>query len=751
MIRRSLAALLALSLSASATGWRYWTWPGQARMAATSGRTAWFATSGGVFEWDLDANTSKLHQRSDGLPSSDLVSIATQKDGSVWTVSANGYLAVKRPWSSSWESKGTYSAQPSPWSFTPRAMVMHRSAKTGREILVMGGAKGLTFFPTDSGATLDWTDEFGSIGKREVRSILMLDDTLWIGLMGALVRVTPPWDSLGNNRAFISDPKRWTTLASSQATDDYSALFPANGSVTWQRDFLFGAPNILLSNTALFWRGNTYTSTPSPNAYGSFGIMATHALENGDDLLVSSSHTTVDNFMGWSRGPLLIHKDGTFLFPPLPANAFPAPPPPAAALEPGMRITAWSTNRIVTWSPRQASWSSPWTSRFSDSVDFMQNFNLTDNIDMNTFARGRNGSVWAGTWGKGLWAAIPDPSRSGDTLTWKHWNADNSCIEETSPAIPGFVAINALTATDSAAWGVTYRQAADSATIFSATLDGQSLRCWKYPTPNSYNSGIVVGQKRLWIATHLGLLVFERPTPASRSARILYTRSGDFGRVLPFTYGDRQYVIAMTYNNLALLPVDAARDTAVVNSATQKSPVTARQKWKSMAIDGLGQIWLTGDQGIDVLALVETEDGLAFQTVQEVTEKDGLPSNLVFNISVDASSGTVLVATDKGLGAWSSPYRPLPSSLDSKKARVYPNPLRTRTHKELVVDGATESSHFYLHAADGSLVVHLSPENQSGGYFRWTIPGPNSLRPGVYRWTLKDGSSKVGGPLLIAE
>jgi hypothetical protein len=67
------------------------------------------------------------------------------------------------------------------------------------------------------------------------------------------------------------------------------------------------------------------------------------------------------------------------------------------------------------------------------------------------------------------------------------------------------------------------------------------------------------------------------------------------------------------------------------------------------------------------------------------------------------------------------------------------------------VDGATAGSDFYLHAADGSLVLQLKAEHQSGGYFRWSIPAPSQLRPGVYRWTLKDGKQKVGGPLLIAE
>lgn len=170
-----------------------------------------------------------------------------------------------------------------------------------------------------------------------------------------------------------------------------------------------------------------------------------------------------------------------------------------------------------------------------------------------------------------------------------------------------------------------------------------------------------------------------------------------------------------------------------------------------MAIDGLGQLWMGGSQGIDIVSIQETMNGIEFQKVRSITVEDGLPSNLVYDISIDAASGSALVATDKGLGLWTSPFRPLADRLDKKKARVYPNPLRTRSHTELVVDGATATSDFYLHAADGSLVVHLGPTQQSGGYFRWSIPGTDKLRPGVYRWTLKDANTKVGGPLLVAE
>lgn len=189
----------------------------------------------------------------------------------------------------------------------------------------------------------------------------------------------------------------------------------------------------------------------------------------------------------------------------------------------------------------------------------------------------------------------------------------------------------------------------------------------------------------------------------------------------------------------------------VVNSLLQKPPLASRQEGKRMAIDGLGHIWVAGIEGIDILSIQPGETSYEFRKVREVGFADGLPSNLVYGISIEPSTGMVLVTTDRGIGLWSSPFRPLSDRLDTKKARVYPNPLRTRTHGELVVDGATASSHFYLHAADGSLVVHLGPSEQAGGYFRWRLPGHDRLRPGVYRWTLKDANSKVGGPLLIAE
>lgn len=750
MIRTSLAALVALSMSVSAGEWRYWTWPGQAQMAASTGRTAWFATTGGVFEWNLDANTTRLHQRSDGLPTTDIASILTQKNGSVWAIAQNGMLAVKRPNEPTWQARGTYSAQPSPWSFNPRVAVMHRNARTGREILVLGGPKGLTFFPTDTTFALDWTDQFASLGKREVRAISIDGDTLWVGLMGGMVRIVPPWDSLGNNRAFISDPKRWTVLASSETTDDYSALFPVPGAMTWQPNYTFGAKTVLLNKDSLFWNGKFFNTMPNRNKFGSNWISAVHAYDNGTELLVSSMIKS-PQFEGDGHGPFVITSAGEFRTPPIPSNGLSVPPPPVAVIRQGMDLTIWSSNQVLSWRRDQPEWKAPWKGAFESTIDIKMNFYLTDNPDMNTFARGSDGSIWAGGWGPGLWGALPTPGT--DSLTWKNWNHTNSCLEGagTSPSLQSYITINSLVATDSAVWGATYRLAGDSAQLFSVPLDGKSIKCWKFANPNTYNSDVHVGADRIWIATHDGLRSFRRPNANTTRLQEISKLPGDFRRVKPIVLDGTTYLVALQPTSLSLVLPLPNKDSVVVNSLLQKPPLASRQEGKRMAIDGLGHLWVAGIEGIDILSIQPGERSYEFRKVREVGIADGMPSNLVYGITMEPSTGMVLVTTDRGIGLWNSPYRPLSDRLDSKKARVYPNPLRTRTHGELVVDGATASSHFYLHAADGSLVVHLGPSEQAGGYFRWRLPGHDRLRPGVYRWTLKDANSKMGGPLLIAE
>lgn len=752
MIRKTLAAAFAFSLTTFAGEWRYWTWPGQARMSTIVDRTAWFATSGGVFEWNLDENTSKLHQRSDGLPNTDIVSVARQKDGSIWAVCSDGHLAVKRPTESSWQSKGTFSAEPSPWSFNARVVAMHRSSSTGREVLILGGAQGLAFFPTDSNTTLDWIDQFPSLGKREVRAITLIEDTLWVGVLGGMLRIVPPWDSLGNNRAFVSDPKRWSVLAQTEVTDDYSALFPTSIGMSWQPEYTWASKTALVNQGNLIWNTTAFANTPSPDVYGNNWIYPVHALDNGNELLVSSSFAASSaSFNGYSKGPILITKDGTFQYPPSPSNSMPTPPPPAVVLQPGMKLTAWSSTQVQTWSRSQPSWTQPWNDSFASSVSIMANFDLTDNVDMNTFVQGADGSLWAGSWGQGLWGAIPS-SEGNDSLVWKTWNSSNSCIEGAGTGdLASYTTINALTTNNSSVWGVTYRLAADSATIFSLPLDGSDIHCWKYPSSNVYNGSIIVLPNRLWLATRGGLRSFDIPSIQSTTLSQISRFSGEYRGAGTIALGSETYVVGMTSSSLSLFSSRAQKDTLLASSTTQPSPLNPRQEWKKMAVDGLGQIWLAGIEGIDIVAVAATPDGYEFSIVREITANDGLPSDLVYNLSIDPSSGMALVATDKGLGLWSSPYRPLADALESKKARVYPNPLRTRTHSELVADGATATSHLYLHAADGSLVVHLPPSEQSGGYFRWKLPSTDKLRPGVYRWTLKDDNSKVGGPLLIAE
>ena len=754
MIRSLLAALVALPVLAPADEWRYWTWPGEARMAAATGRTAWFATAGGVFEWDLDANTSRLHQRNDGLPSTNLVSIVAQSDGSVWTVSGSGDLAVKRPDKSFWESKGTYAAKPNPWSFAPRAMAIHRNVRTGREVLVMGGSKGLTFYPADSGVALDWADQFGTLGKREVRSIHLEGDTVWVGLRGGLARIVPPWDSLGNNRAFVADPKRWTILAQTAETDTYDALFPNAGAMTWQPDYTFGAKDILLSQSVLVWKGRVFEQTGQSHPTGNPLLYASHALEIPDGLLVSSAVSKITDRM-FSKGPLFLQTDGTFRSPTLPANAYPSIPPVAAAIEPSGRITAWSNNLVLRRDRRQVQWSSPWDSRMSNDFSLLGSDFETIGRDLNNFSVGPNGSVWVGFWGFGLWGALPRPG--SDSLKWVQWMPANSCLEGADPSRPGlanYPVMFSTTTTDTEAWSVLGSDNAtlDSLSLIRAPMSPDSApSCWKFATTSNIpHSAILPRQERIWVGSQSGLLVLNRPKVSDKSASRVRFLQGEVRRLAVLNLEGQEAILAMGSNEVRLIS-EQRPDSVIASSLKQESPISVRQDWKSLAVDGLGQIWLAGAAGIDLLALEEGPNGWVFRKVREITTQDGLPSDNIYHLSVDPSSGIAVVATDAGLGHWASPYRPLPVKLETKKARVWPNPYRTRTHRELVVDGATQTSEFFLHAADGTLVLHLGPEAQVGGYFRWATPSTDRLRPGVYRWTLKDGSRTVGGPLILSE
>lgn len=754
MIRSLLAALVALPVLASADEWRYWTWPGEARMAAATGRTAWFATSGGVFEWNLDANTSRLHQLNDGLPSTDLVSIVAQADGSVWTISGGGHLAVKRPDKSVWENKGTYAAKPNPWNFSPRAMAIHRNARTGREVLVMGGSKGLTFYPADSGVALDWADQFGTLGRREVRSIHLDGDTVWVGLTGGMARIVPPWDSLGNNRAFVADPKRWTILAQSAETDAYDALFPVPGTMTWQPAYTFGAKDILLSQSELFWKGRKFEAIDIPHRTGNTYLYPSHALEIPGGLLVSSSAAEIV-WRVFSKGPLFLRDDGKFLSPPLPTNAYPSIPPLAAAIEPSGRITAWSNNLVLRRDRRQLQWTSPWDSRMSSNDSLLGSDFETIGRDLNNFSVGPDGSVWTGFWGFGLWGALPRPGT--DSLKWIRWMPENSCLEGADPTNSGlanFPVMFSSIATASETWSVlgSVNSSLDSLKLIRASSSPDSApTCWKFATTSNIpHSALLPRKDRIWIGSQAGLLVLNRPKPSDKAATRVRLIPDEVRRLASMNLDGQEVIVAMGPSDVRLISEERP-DSLIASSLKQESPIAVRQDWKSLAVDGLGQIWLAGSAGIDLLALEAGDKGWAFRKVREITTQDGLPSDNIYQLSLDPTTGIVLVATDAGLGHWASPYRPLPTKLETKKARVWPNPYRTRTHRELVVDGATQTSEFFLHAADGSLVLHLGPEAQIGGYFRWATPSTDRLRPGVYRWTLKDGSRTVGGPLILSE
>ncbi|MCB9495260.1 MAG: hypothetical protein H6686_00035 [Fibrobacteria bacterium] len=745
-----LAGFLALSVTTFAEEWRYWTWTGDARMGAITGSSAWFATSGGAFEWDLEKGTSQLYQLDKGLESTDLVSIATQSDGSVWTVSRDGHLAVKRSNRSFWEPRGTYSAPPSPWRFNQRAMVIHPGPTSDKDILVMGGPQGLTFFPTYGSYALDWTDQFGPMGKREVRSLSLHGDTLWVGLMGAMMRIIPPWDSLGNNQAFISDSRRWTTLIQRADTLPCDAMMPTPQGMNWDTLFTWASATVLLNKSGLFWNGNLVFQTTTPGRFPDGALYPTHAVDLGDALLLSSGNNN-----DITKGPMVLFKNGTAVYPPLPGNAFPTSNPSRVLLD-GSKVIAWSNKEVVQWERTRAGWYSPWDSLFENRVLVVggsgpNSYNTADDAKPNNFKKDSRGHLWVGVWGQGLWGAFP--LGDGTRYRWSQWDGSNSCLTGASGG-KDFVAVNALRTDDSTAWGIVYRtDGSDSSLLFqSPSHRGGDVKCWTFQTsPTVYHNDLLLQPDKIWIASRSSLRAVERPRTGQSRLNEIFRKGGDFYRLAALDRGDASLVIAMTPSELIAFDAQTRTDAILASSLQQHQPLTGRQIWTDMAIDGLGQIWASGSEGIDIIRLAWEDSTWAFRKVREVTTHDGLLSNSIYSMDVDPETGIAVMATTAGLAHWTSPYRSTPDRLETKKARVWPNPLRTRSNRELVVDGATRSSHFYLHAADGSLVLHLPPEAQAGGYFRWTVPSTSSLRPGVYRWTLKDGSTKVGGPLLIAE
>lgn len=771
MLRASLLIVALSSTSMALLGdWKVWTPTLQPRMAVVDGDVAWIATSSGVVEWDLPAQSSRVHTRLDGLPTMEYASVVLDSQKTLWAIGVDGRIGYRTKGSSSWKSIGSYSTQN--WTFSLRA------AQYWKGYLVFGTDHGLSLFSTASKTAEDYAKAFGSLAGA-VRAVMVTPgipqggkanpDTLWVGLDQGIAYATPQWDSIGKPGHFLADPSKWTVRTTFADNPEMDLVRDANGvrASSWWAEWSdeTGRININVQAGQVKWDGNTVTLPTS----------AVHAAAAGAENLVVSS---------FAQGTYLIGPNG-ILQKADPEGTFPDFAPVNTRLDADGTPYVLSSNRVLHYDATTSNWSSDtiWFEKSENSVvQASWAFNETFGIrHRQGLAIGPKGEIIVPSWSDsaakgGLY------TRTGDRI-WNHYfgTATDTCLtyaEENHPE--NGTALTGARSFPSGTWMSSLVHSPEGVSspgriLFLKPGGKEKPQCFDLPRENTsshldiVNDFLLFGDT-LWLGSEAGLIRVPAPKltyPPTVATQATYIKpadqiSPDLFRLAKTSFLGKDWIVGAAKGRLTLYPAHGGWGTPTRYDliTSDSSAPTLKQDYYALAVDAQGQIWAGGKDGIDIVQLVEPElDSLAptFRHVQRITTADGLLDNAIYDFDLQVSTGKALIVSPHGVALWSSPFRPLATKLAKSSVRVYPNPVRLRDHrggaadKVLIVDGATADSRFDLLASDGTLVMHLDESQQIGGRFQVELPAASKLRPGLYFWSLKDRKGSIRGPLLISE
>lgn len=149
------------------------------------------------------------------------------------------------------------------------------------------------------------------------------------------------------------------------------------------------------------------------------------------------------------------------------------------------------------------------------------------------------------------------------------------------------------------------------------------------------------------------------------------------------------------------------------------------QRVNCIAVDGSNRKWI-GTNGSGVFLV--SQDGS--QVISNfTTDNSALPSNVIYDLCCDESSGSVFVTTASGVAEYKSDATP--AQPDFSNIEVYPNPVRPDFYGTVVIKGLMENSLVKIADASGNPVKHV---RSNGGMATWDICNEQGDRvaSGVY-------------------
>ena len=165
----------------------------------------------------------------------------------------------------------------------------------------------------------------------------------------------------------------------------------------------------------------------------------------------------------------------------------------------------------------------------------------------------------------------------------------------------------------------------------------------------------------------------------------------------------------------------------------------------SIAVDGANNKWIgTADSGVFMVSPNGQETKYHF-----TINNSPLPSNYVNDIKINAKTGEVFIATNKGLVSFNGIATE--ANDDLSNVYVYPNPVRPTYSGTVKVAGLIDKANVKITDIEGNLVYEIT---SSGGTIEWdtTAFGKYKVASGVYMVFISaedGGETKVKKVMII--
>ncbi|MDR2579548.1 MAG: hypothetical protein LBC85_00960 [Fibromonadaceae bacterium] len=173
----------------------------------------------------------------------------------------------------------------------------------------------------------------------------------------------------------------------------------------------------------------------------------------------------------------------------------------------------------------------------------------------------------------------------------------------------------------------------------------------------------------------------------------------------------------------------------------------------ALKTDAQNGLWIgtTGDGAYSLSQINNSPDSL---TAKHFRVRDGLLSEVIYDIAIDTIRGKVYFANELGLSVYRTALvRNAHGYMQSNapKPIAWPNPFRPSLHSAVTIDHISENSTVYILDSSGKRIRLFSGNALRGGAVKWDGKNESGklVAPGLYHYVARDGKNTAKGKIIV--